>query len=181
MPARRPANDTQLWGWGAGGVRVVDYQMFELAKGSDPPRKKFQTRTNEGTLTLPGAFPSTKIQRSALMVDRMMRIYRLVPDAIETDPNWDLAELVGEVVVRAFSPADARIVAAEAEVDFLDVPAKPGDGVSTSFASAFRDNKLYRVVEDDTSAFPRQGPRAVLSGLVMRDTIKHGNKIKTRQ
>ena len=107
------------------------------------------------------------------MADETMRIYRLVPDAAETDPNWDLAEPAGEVVVRARSPADARIVAAEAEVDFLDTPAKPGDGVSTTFASAFRDNKLYRVIEDDDSAFPREGPRAVLDGLARRDPVRH--------
>lgn len=103
-----------------------------------------------------------------------MKIYRLVPDAAETDPNWDLAEPAGEVTVRARSPADARIVAAEAEIDFLDTKTKPGDGVSTSFASAFRGDKLYRVIEDDGSPFPREGPRAVLKGLSRRDTIKHG-------
>ncbi|MCT7375150.1 hypothetical protein [Chelativorans salis] len=102
-----------------------------------------------------------------------LKIYRLVPDAAETDPNWDLAEPAGEVVVRARSPADARIVASEAEVDFLDTPAKPGDGVSTSFASAFRDEKLYRVVEDDSSTFPREGAREVLKGPTRRDPIVH--------
>ncbi|WP_011580858.1 MULTISPECIES: hypothetical protein [Chelativorans] len=103
-----------------------------------------------------------------------LKIYRLVPDAAETDPNWDLAEPAGEVVVRARSEADARILATEAEVDFLDTQAKPGDGVSTSFASAFRDQRLYRVVEDDSGSFPVEGPRQVLSGLSRRDPIKHG-------
>ena len=108
------------------------------------------------------------------MPDETIRIYRLVPDAAETDPNWDLAEPAGEVVVRARSAADARIVAAEAEVNFLDTPAKPGDGVSTTFASAFRDNKLYRVIEDDDSTFPREGPRAVLDGIDRRNSVRHG-------
>lgn len=105
-----------------------------------------------------------------------MKIYRLVPDAATKDPHWDLAEPAGEVVVRARSAADARIIAAEAEIDFLDTKAKPGDGVSTSFASAFRDDKLYSVVEDDRSPFPREGPRGVLKGLARPDRIKHGSE-----
>ncbi|MFC6486946.1 hypothetical protein [Nitratireductor sp. GCM10026969] len=105
--------------------------------------------------------------------DEVLRIYRLVPDAAETDPNWDLAAPAGEVVVRARSPADARIVAAQAETDFLDLPAKPGDGVSTSFASAFRDDKLYRVIEDDSGIYPRTGPRGVLEGLTRPDPLLH--------
>jgi len=109
------------------------------------------------------------------MAQETLKIYRLVPDAVETDPNWDLAEPAGEVVVRARSEADARIVAAEAEVDFLDVPTKPGDGVSTSFASVFRDQRLYRVIEDGGSGFSREGPREVLSGLARRDPVKHGD------
>lgn len=107
------------------------------------------------------------------MVEMALGIFRLVPDAAETDPNWDLAEPAGEVVVRARSIADARVVAAEAEIDFLDTPAKPGDGVSTSFASVFRDEKLYRVIEDNESGFPREGPRCVLSGLSRPDPLKH--------
>ena len=109
------------------------------------------------------------------MAADVLGIYRLIPDAVETDPNWNLAQPAGEVVVRAHSPADARIVAAEAELDFLDVPTKPGDGVSTSFASAFRDDKLYRVLEDDSGAFPREGPRGVLDGLARRDTLTHAS------
>jgi len=108
------------------------------------------------------------------MLKETLKIYRLVPDAAETDPNWDLAEPAGEVVVRARSEADARIVAAEAELDFMDTQAKPGDGVSTSFASVFRDQRLYRVVEDGGDTFPAEGPRGVLSGLSRRDPIKHG-------
>ena len=102
-----------------------------------------------------------------------LNIYRLIPDAAASDPNWDLAQPAGEVVVRAHSPADARIVAAEAETDFLDIPAKPGDGVSTSSASAFRDEKLYAVVEDETGRYPREGPRTVLDGLTRRDAVRH--------
>ena len=108
------------------------------------------------------------------MAEETLKIFRLVPDTVETDPNWGLAVPAGEVVVRARSPADARIVAAEAEVDFLDTKTKPGDGVSTAFASMFRDQRLYSVVEEDDSSFSREGPRAVLSGLSHPDPVKHG-------
>ena len=94
-----------------------------------------------------------------------LRIYRLVPDAPESDPGWDLAPSVGEIVVRAQSPADARIVASEAQPDFPEVDAKPGDGVRTSFASAVRNEKLYRVEEDGSGTFSTDGDRAVLKGL----------------
>lgn len=95
-----------------------------------------------------------------------MKIYRLVPDAPATDPGWDNAPSLGEITVRAESPADARIVAAAAEIDFPDVDALPGDGVTTSFASAVRDEKLYRVEEDTSGRFPAEGARAVLDGLM---------------
>ena len=85
-----------------------------------------------------------------------LKIYRLIPSALPDDPRWDNAPGHGEVLVRALSPADARIVAAGAEIDFLDTGAKPGDGTTTDFASAFRDDKLYHVVlESNVTAGPR--------------------------
>ena len=71
--------------------------------------------------------------------------FRLTPVADPEDPNWDLAPNHGVVEVNALSPADARIVAAEAEVDFLDTNAAPADGTTTRHASAFRTDKLYAV------------------------------------
>ena len=86
-----------------------------------------------------------------------LNIYRLEPNTRPDDPRWDNAPNQGILRVRAFSPADARVVAAEAEVDFLDVDAKPGDGTTTDFASAFRDDKLYHVSleEEDGGVGPR--------------------------
>lgn len=101
-----------------------------------------------------------------------LHIYRLVPAAPPSDPRWDLALFQGEVVVRARSPAAARIIAAEVEVDFPDVDAKPGDGVSTVFASAFRDDKLYHVLEDHSGAFSADGEAGVIAGDPVRDVIK---------
>jgi hypothetical protein len=100
-----------------------------------------------------------------------LRIFRLVPVADRRDPRWDLAPYQGEVIVRARSPADARLVAAGAEIDFPDVGAKPGDGVKTDFASAFRDDKLYHVVADRSGDFRHEGERGVVAGQLRRNVI----------
>lgn len=102
------------------------------------------------------------------------KLYKLFPVAQAWDPNWDRAPSQGVVVVRADSPADARIVASEAEPDFLDRDAKPGDGASTRFASAFRDAKLYSVVEFNSSDFPTEGPREVVLGTIRNPLLKDG-------
>lgn len=102
------------------------------------------------------------------------RIFRLVPAAEPYDLNWDRAVNHGIVVVRAASPADARIVASEGEADFLESPAKPGDGVSTRFASAFRDDKLYSVEEDGSGRWSAEGEREVLDGLTSPEILRGG-------
>ncbi|WP_420410306.1 hypothetical protein [Hoeflea sp.] len=87
-----------------------------------------------------------------------LNVYRLDPVAQLDDPRWDNAPNHGVVRVRALSPADARIVAAEAEIDFVDIDAKPGDGTTTDSASAFRDEKLYSVsLENETEQPGKRG------------------------
>lgn len=100
-----------------------------------------------------------------------LHIYRLVPAAHPGDSRWNLAPCQGEVTVRARSPADARLVATQAENDFPEAGAKPGDGVETVFASAFRDDKLYHVVEDRSGEFPEEGERGVVAGHPRRHVI----------
>lgn len=90
-----------------------------------------------------------------------LSLYRLIPQASDDDPNWDRAPSHGEVLVCARSPADARVVAAEAEGDFLQTNAAPGDGTSTRMASAFRDDKLYKVIEEEGAGSAERG---VVSG-----------------
>lgn len=102
------------------------------------------------------------------------RIFRLEPVAQPGDGNWDLAPSQGTVIVRAKSPADARIVASEAEDDFLLRSAKPARGASTRFASAFRNERLYAVYEDDSTGFPAEGERALLKGDLRDDILKTG-------
>ena len=110
-------------------------------------------------------------QENSRPKDRL-KLYRLVPVAHASDPNWDSAENQGEVIVRAFSPADARITAAEAELDFTEIDAAPAEGNSTRDASAFRNERLYAVVEMlDQAGLATAGPRGVVDGVVSVGTI----------
>ncbi|WP_435267853.1 hypothetical protein [Shinella sp. BE166] len=101
-----------------------------------------------------------------------MKLYRLIPIASATDTNWDLAPNQGEVVVRARSSGDARVVAAEAELDYLEIDALPADGNSTTSSSAFRNEKLYTVVDETDPAYPLDGAREVVAGTVRVDNIR---------
>lgn len=95
-----------------------------------------------------------------------LQIYRLIPNAPLDDPNWQNSPPQGEVVVRAYSTGDARHLAAQAEGDFLQTAAAPGEGVSTLMASAFRNEKLYAVVVDTQAGYDCVGPRGILEGLI---------------
>lgn len=101
-----------------------------------------------------------------------LKLYRLVPIAAATDTNWDIAPNQGEVVVRARSSGDARVVAAEAELDYMEIDALPGDGNSTTSSSAFRNEKLYTVVDETDPAYAVEGPRGVVAGTVRVDNIR---------
>ncbi len=100
-----------------------------------------------------------------------LKIFRLVPLAASDDPNWQNAPSHGEVIVRARTSGDARIVASEAELDFTEIDASPAEGNSTKEASAFRNEKLYSVIEETSGRFPSEGERGVVSGRVRIDTI----------
>ncbi|OWW04775.1 hypothetical protein ATY81_02010 [Rhizobium sp. R72] len=99
----------------------------------------------------------------------LLNIYRLEPLAAPDDPRWGNATNHGIVVVAARTAGDARIVAATRELDFMEVDAAPAEDVTTSNASAFRDDKLYSVVEIDRGR--RDVKRSVLEGTVSVNTI----------
>lgn len=101
-----------------------------------------------------------------------LKLFRLVPVAAATDTNWDIAPNQGEVVVRARSSGDARVVAAEAELDYTEIDALPGDGNSTTSSSAFRNEKLYTVVDETDPAYDVDGPRGLVAGTVRLDNIR---------
>jgi hypothetical protein len=100
----------------------------------------------------------------------LLNIYRLVPIAQADDPRWDNSPCQGEVVVAARTPGDARIVAAERELDFMEIDSAPAEDVTTRNASAFRSEKLYTVIEVAHSR--RDLTRGVLKGNISVDTIK---------
>ncbi|MBP1851160.1 hypothetical protein [Rhizobium halophytocola] len=101
-----------------------------------------------------------------------LKIYCLKPKAAPDDPRWDNSPPQGELFVRALSTGDARIVAEEAENDFPATNGKPAEGVSTANASAFRDDKLYSVLLDESGRFDSEGPRSVIYGHVDRNVLK---------
>ncbi|MBY5812631.1 hypothetical protein [Rhizobium leguminosarum] len=100
----------------------------------------------------------------------MLNIYRLEPIAEPDDPRWDNAPNHGVIVVAARTPGDARIVAAARELDFMEVDAAPAEDVTTANASAFREDKLYTVIEIDRNR--RDTKRGILDGTVSVDTIR---------
>ncbi|MFB9949461.1 hypothetical protein ACFFP0_11415 [Rhizobium puerariae] len=100
-----------------------------------------------------------------------LKIYRLVPLAAPDDPNWQNAPPHGEVVVRARTAGDARLVASDAELDFTEIDASPAEGNSTDMASAFRNEKLYTVIEDESGRYEADGRRGVVGGRVRTDNI----------
>jgi hypothetical protein len=97
-------------------------------------------------------------------------IYRLEPIAAPDDPRWANSPGHGIVVVAARTTGDARIVAASRELDFMEVDAAPADDVTTVNASAFRDDKLYTVIQIDRGRTDLK--RGVLEGEISVDTIR---------
>ncbi|MQB41498.1 hypothetical protein [Rhizobium sp. ICMP 5592] len=79
----------------------------------------------------------------------MLGVYELVPIAAFNDPNWDIAPWRGKMLVAARTTGDARVVAAAFDGNFMKVKSMPGESVATMGASAFRNEKLYTVIEVD--------------------------------
>lgn len=96
-----------------------------------------------------------------------LNVYRLEPIAETHDPRWDNSPNQGVVVVAARTSGDARIVAAERELDFMEVDS---EDVTTSNASAFRSEKLYTVIDIDHARLDLT--RGVLEGEISVATIK---------
>ncbi|MBB3543405.1 hypothetical protein [Rhizobium sp. BK399] len=99
-----------------------------------------------------------------------LRIYRLEPIAEPDDPRWGNSPGHDVVIVAARTAGDARIVAASRELDFMEVDAAPADDVTTVNARAFRDDKLYTVIEIDRNR--TDVSRGVLEGEISVETIR---------
>lgn len=92
-----------------------------------------------------------------------MPIFKLFPLAEPESSNWDIARNHGVVVVRAKSSGDARLVAAEAEVEAAKRHDENDDLYSLR-TSAFTNEKLYGVTRLYDSGLEQEGARAVLAG-----------------
>jgi hypothetical protein len=99
-----------------------------------------------------------------------LNLYRLEPIAAPTDPRWANSPGHGTVVVAARSSGDARIVAASRELDFMEIDSAPAEGVTTTNASSFRDDKLYSVTEIDHGRTDLE--RGLIDGKISVDTIR---------
>ncbi|MGV1794044.1 hypothetical protein GR212_19330 [Rhizobium lusitanum] len=102
-------------------------------------------------------------------MEEKLKLYRLVPIAADDDPNWLGAKSHAEVLVAARTTGDARIVAAERELDFMDVDAAPAEDKTTKMASVFRNEKLYTVIEVNNGKDYHE--RGVVEGSIGVDTI----------
>ncbi|TXI00155.1 MAG: hypothetical protein E6Q76_18850 [Rhizobium sp.] len=102
-------------------------------------------------------------------MDEPLKLYRLVPIAAADDPNWLDAKSHGEVLVAARTAGDARIVASERELDFMDIDAAPAEDKTTKMASVFRNEKLYTVIEVNNGKEYHE--RGVVEGSIGVDTI----------
>lgn len=113
---------------------------------------------------------SSSLSSATVGIGEPLNVYRLVPLASPTDPRWQNSLHQGEVVVAARTAGDARVVASGCELDFMEVDAAPAEGVTTTHTSAFRDEKLYSVIEIERGR--RDILRGKLEGNVSIATIK---------
>jgi hypothetical protein len=91
-----------------------------------------------------------------------MPLWRIEPCAVATDSRWMDFPIWTDVVVRAPSPARARLVAAEMDA-WLHNEQVPVGNETLEFRSGFEDEKLYRVSElRRLSGTPLAGPDEVI-------------------
>jgi hypothetical protein len=88
-----------------------------------------------------------------------MGLWVLEPVADSDDPRWQDRPQFRRVVVRAATPAFARLLAAP--LDTPDRPLQFGQQ-NAQLGSGFKDEKLYRVVPYRGDAYAAEGPDAVL-------------------
>lgn len=107
---------------------------------------------------------------SEVRVGEVLHLYRLVPTASSDDPRWDNSPYQGEVLVAARTTGDARIVAAGRELDFMEIDSAPADDVTTINASAFRDDKLYTVIQIEPDRTDLK--RGIVDGTIAVDNVR---------
>ena len=136
------------------------------------------TRSDDGENAIDTRFGKSvesqaQIRDSSIVAERSgepLNIYRLEPTASPDDPRWQDFQPNGPVTVAARTSGDARIVASGREVDFMEIDSAPAEDVTTAIASAFRDEKLYTVIEIEHGL--TDVTRGVIEGVVRVDAIK---------
>ena len=93
-----------------------------------------------------------------------MALWNIKAAADADDPRWMNRTIWSEVVVRAETPAEARLLAGEME--YREVGGETGIGNEThGFQSGFSDEKLYVVRPlggENGGTWPESGPDEVL-------------------
>ena len=145
--------------------------MSNVSRVGDSPINNATSNTQFGkSVESQAQISDAAVMASGGPTGEPLNVYRLEPIASGNDPRWDNAPSHGVVVVAARTAGDARIVAAGRELDFMEIDAAPAEGVTTSNASAFRDDKLYTVVEIEHGRLDLS--RNVLEGDISVATVK---------
>ena len=91
-----------------------------------------------------------------------MGLWVLEPVADPDDPRWQDRLQFERVIVRAATPAFARLMART--LDTPDRPLQFGQQ-NAHLGSGFKDEKLYHVVPYHGDAYPAEGPDTVLEAV----------------
>src|SRR3546814_5224646 len=90
-----------------------------------------------------------------------MPLWAIEAIAVSEDSRWQDFPIWAEVVVRAPTPAQARLVAAAMEGGQIADPTTVGNE-TLAFRSGFQDEKLYQVRQVHLTGTSDDGPDAVL-------------------
>ncbi len=96
-----------------------------------------------------------------------MRLWRIVPAVPPDDPRWLGGPIWREIIVRAESAAEARVIASRMDADVFEYrPDRNSAGAQAmDMPSALYDETLYEVLEipaGATTQFTPEGPREIL-------------------
>lgn len=100
-----------------------------------------------------------------------MPLWSIEASAVAEDSRWLDFPIWADVVVRAPTAAQARLVAAAMEAGEIADATTQGNE-TLAFRSAFQDEKLYTVRRVQRSGTPEDGPEAVLSARLARPAGK---------
>lgn len=100
-----------------------------------------------------------------------MPLWSIEASAVADDSRWLDFPIWSDVVVRAASPSQARLVAAAMEAGEIGDATTQGNE-TLSFRSAFQDEKLYQVRRVHLTGTADDGPDGVVSAKLARPARK---------